>query len=423
MRIKLATGNSVDSYTGDGTSGIFIWGAMLNIGSTAGLYVQTVASAYYAPRFDYNPSTLAAQGLLIEEQRTNSIRNNTMQGAVAGTPGTLPTNWAIFTSLTGLTQTIVGTGVENGVTYIEIRLNGTPSAAGTYQWYTEAANGVPATVGQTWTLSQFFKLQAGSLSGVNLVRHFFEERSSAGSYLTEQSITAPNPTSASLSSQRSSATRTTTDPACAFLRSGFNLSLSGAAIDITLRIGLPQLELGAFATSVIPTTTTALTRNADVASVNTLTPWFNAVEGTLFAEFAVAGYAPSGTFPSIAALSDNTGNNRVSLASTNTGANLYSFGEVNAGGVSQAGFYGASGSPFGVGSVRKSAIAYAANNFAFTVQGLAAQTDTSGTVPTVSGLKLAADATGSAFFLNGYLRRITYYPRRLPNSTLQALTA
>ena len=41
-------------------------------------------AAINAPRFDYNPSTLAARGLLIEEQRTNSIRNNTMVGAVAG---------------------------------------------------------------------------------------------------------------------------------------------------------------------------------------------------------------------------------------------------------------------------------------------------------------------------------------------------
>jgi hypothetical protein len=43
---------------------------------------------------------------------------------------------------------------------------------------------------------------------------------------------------------------------------------AGVAIDITLRIGMPQLEQGAFATSVIPTTTATVTRATDVASIN-----------------------------------------------------------------------------------------------------------------------------------------------------------
>jgi len=65
------------------------------------------SAAIDAPRFDYNPSTLVAQGLLIEEARTNSIRNNTMVGAAAGTPGTNPTNWIVGTPVDGLTKEIV----------------------------------------------------------------------------------------------------------------------------------------------------------------------------------------------------------------------------------------------------------------------------------------------------------------------------
>jgi hypothetical protein len=44
---------STDSYTGDGTSGLYIWGAQLNVGSTPAAYLQTVATAvttaYAAP--------------------------------------------------------------------------------------------------------------------------------------------------------------------------------------------------------------------------------------------------------------------------------------------------------------------------------------------------------------------------------------
>jgi hypothetical protein len=336
---------------------------------------------------------------------------------VAGTPGTLPTNWGA-TSI-GLTREIVGTGTENGITYIDVRFSGTTTGQfGNIRF--EPDNNVAASSGQSWAVSAYLRLVAGSFTNIASAGVVLYSFTSAPAFISSTQTTAAIGATLTRFSHVGTMPATTgfVQPAVFFTTTG----ASGQAVDFTLRIGLPQLELGAFATSVIPTTTTALTRAADVASVNTLTPWYNAVEGTLFAEFAVAGYAPSGAFPSIAGLSDNTGNNRVSLANTNTGANLYSYGEVNAGGVSQAGFYGASGSPFGVGSVRKSAIAYAANNFAFTVQGLAAQTDTSGTVPTVSGLKLAADATGSAFLLNGYLRRVVFYPRRLANAELQAIT-
>jgi hypothetical protein len=371
------------------------------------------SAATNAPRFDYNPVTLVAQGLLIEESRTNSIRNNTMVGAVAGTPGTLPTNWGVGTTF-GLTREIVGTGTESGITYIDVRLSGTPSSAGTYLFVTETATGVAALNGQTWTNSGYFKLQAGTLTGVTSVRLYFQENNSGGTYLTEQNIAITNPTSAALSTQRASATRTLNQATTAFLQTGFNLLLTGAAIDITLRIGLPQLELGAFATSVIPTTTTALTRAADVASVNTLSPWYNASAGTLYAEFSI----PSATASrSQATFGDGTANERM-IISNNSSLTGTAWRIVD-GGVDQADINN-TGS-FANNATVKVAGAYAVNDFATSQGGGTVGTDTSGTLPTVTTLYLGSN--GAAQYASSYLRRITYYPRRLANAELQSITS
>jgi len=99
------------------------------------------------PRIDYNPTTLQPQGLLVEEQRTNSIRNSTAQGAVAGTPGTVPTNWLISSDANGIAREIIGTGVENGITYLDLKYSGTPTATAAFAAISEGTTIVVAANG------------------------------------------------------------------------------------------------------------------------------------------------------------------------------------------------------------------------------------------------------------------------------------
>jgi hypothetical protein len=372
------------------------------------LGVLTTANNNVA-RFDYDPSTLAAQGLLIEEQRTNSIRNNTMVGAVAGTPGTAPTNWLISTATGNLTsREIVGIGTENGIAYIDVRF--VASGAFNATIYADSSTGVPAANGQTWTASFFVKLAGGSLNNVT-VQTSIIENDSGGNFLAGADSATFVPTSAALSTQRVTQTRTNTNASTAFEWARVRVNFAAAA-DITLRIGLPQLEQGAFATSVIPTTTTALTRNADVASMTgtNFSSWYNASEGTLFAQSQTAQAYAAGV-PARVSIDDGTISNRIAIRNGNNFSSVVTV----------------SGSPVASleltawnSNITKQAIAYKVDDFAYTTNGASVVTDTSGAIPSVN--RLGIGLTGTQNFLNGTIRRIAYYPVRVTNAQLQALT-
>lgn len=361
-------------------------------------------------RFDYDPSTLAAQGLLIEEARTNSIRNNTMQGAAAGTPGTLPTNWGVSGRGT-LTQTVVGAGTQNGINYVDVRFNGTTSTTQLTLSF-EQTGIIAAANGQTWALSSWVSFVAGSLTNITssgIGNNLFD----AGSvYIGE----GPGFTFTLTSTfTRYTGAGTISNASTASMRPYFYMGFaSGVAIDITLRIGLPQLELGAFATSVIPTTTTALTRSADVASVDTLAPWLNQTEGTLFAEFT----ARLGVTQTPATFSGAGGTGyRVRKSSTNQYyAALRDGGSVKDIAITPS-------PALTEGQVIKVAVGVKLNDCALSGGGQAAVTQPAfSPMPTITDVNLGFTGT-DGFALNGWFRRFTYYPRRLSNADLQTITA
>jgi hypothetical protein len=383
-----------------------------------------VSAAAGVPRFDHNPVTGESLGLLIEEQRTNSIRNNTMQGAVAGSPGTLPTNWTANTPINGLNREVVGAGVEGGIQYVDIRYSGTTSSTALTPIYFEGSAQVAALSGQSWTNSAYVSLVGGSTANITLLVIGIDENNNLGNFLTGSS-TAFTASSGALLTKRFSHLRTLNNASTAFVRPYvFFTYSSGAAIDITLRIGLPQLELGAFATSVIPTTGTAATRTADVATLTgtNFSSWYRQDEGTITAEYDVTGYNPAAasSFNRAFVMNDGTSANRMLIANTNTGSNLYPYGVMQTNSVTQAEFY-ITAAQFGINTARKASLAYKFNDTVLVAQTISATTDTSCIVPVINQLGMGSDP-GGGFALNGHLRRISYYPVRLSNAQLQTLT-
>jgi hypothetical protein len=368
------------------------------------------------PRIDFNPSTLVCNGLLIEEQRTNSIRNNTMVGAVAGTPGTNPTNWDITVSPSGITTEIVGTGVEDGITYIDVRYFGTGSGSASPQIRPETTTGIVAAAGQTWTASYYLRIVGGSTTGLSAFSQIWQERDAAGVSLNTVVVTISAPTTAALKTQRSILTRTLTDAGTARLTNRIQFTCAnGVAVDITLRIGLPQLELGAFATSVIPTTTTALTRNTDVAIMTgtNFSSWYNASEGTLYADF-VLRQTNAASAQMLASINDNSPNNRFTLTVA-ASSNLF----LALRNTSGAGLLQTSTANAAIIGSNKGALAIS-TGASIVGNGGTVATNASYAAPVVTQIQIG-NQLGAGYF-NGTIQRIAYYPTRLADTTLQALT-
>ena len=175
-----------------------------------------------------------------------------------------------------------------------------------------------------------------------------------------------------------------------------------------------QLEAGSFPTSYIKTTGSTATRSADVASIPVADFGYNQSAGTVVQEFSTADVFTANEN----AFSDGTNDNRIMWGlNANTGRAPY----ISAGGTNTVALINNSGIAGGVPS--KLGIAFASNDVASSLDGGAVATDTSATIPTsITTLYLGVGATGTGTQINGHIKSIKYYPRRLTNAQLQEIT-
>jgi hypothetical protein len=355
--------------------------------------------------FASNLPRITNQGLLVEEARTNSIRNNSMQGAVAGTPGTLPTNWNSTGSPTnGISLAVVGTGTQNGIDYIDLRYSGTASAATTFIVNFETANAAAASSGQTWTQSVFAAIAAGSLTGI--ASSTVEVVGTNGTSGVENG-SATMALTAALTRFFNTFTFANVGTTNARGRVIVNVN-NGGVVDITLRIGWPQLELGAFATSPIRTTSAAATRAADVITGPTsgLSSTFS-----FYAEANVPQVNGSASWRVFELLDGSANSARVRC----NGASSYVFENNVDGGVSLAAIT--------AGATQKVAGAIALNDMQAAQAGVLGTADTVVTpLTTITQFNLGNSQLASPRQMNGYLRRLALFNSRLSNAQLQALS-
>lgn len=190
---------------------------------------------------------------------------------------------------------------------------------------------------------------------------------------------------------------------------------AGVVIDITLRIGWPQLELGAFATSPIRTTSAAVTRAADDVALDTAasSSWLTGgVSGTIYSEALIGDTSIERV---VVIVWDGATNNRINHS---LGAGVArSF--IGNGGATQ---YNVSSGVPASGNLWKIAVGYTTNNVNSASNGtIAGVDDVASTTPTIDRVRFGGISAFNSPF-NSYVRRVAYIPSRISNAELQAIT-
>ena len=173
-------------------------------------------------------------------------------------------------------------------------------------------------------------------------------------------------------------------------------------------------QAGGFPTSYIPTTTAAVTRAAENIIIGgaSFLEIFNQEQGTLYVEGIQDGNY-GGWF---AGLSSGTASDRTGVYMSGTQVRSVAY----LGAVAQTNL--SVNAPL-TGQSKKAAFAMQKDNFAVSVNGSVAVTGAAGSVPAFTQMSIGNAHWGATESFCGCIKRIAYYPTRLSNAQLQALTA
>jgi hypothetical protein len=342
--------------------------------------IQT--AAVNAPRWDYDPVTHALKGLLIEEARQNQLSPS------SGIGGT----WAAYSTVGSITATANATVAPDGTTTgTQLVFPAVSGGGGVAEWY-QGTGQKAGCVFSVWL--------KGAVGGEQ-------------TYISMNDGVQPSSGSPRLTLttqwQRFSFVQPATTP-----NAGWVAAIGTVLSDVTnaptpaqtFYIWGAQLEQGAFATSLIATTAAPVTRAADLASM----PFTPAASGTYLAEFVPAGAAAG--LPVI--ISGNAGSPVMSIgADSRLTASVKGGALVFSGVVPVITFNAVNKTAFGwLTGGSKAAVnstALGANAVALAVTGTSIEIGSDGVAPGNNAL-------------NGYIRRVQYWPRQLSDAELRQVT-
>jgi hypothetical protein len=405
-----STGVATDStFAGDGTSGILFWGAQLEQRSAVSAYTPTTTAPItnYIPalrtaqagqaRFDHAPLTGESLGLLIEEQRVNLLTysDDFSNAAWTKTRSSITANTIVAPDGTLTGDKLVEDTTASNTHQISRGASQLASITYTYSIYAKAGERTSFTVSRTnapiVSFTHTYDLSAGTASGGGSMTFVGN-----GWYRCVGQYSA------------------TTDHG-----EGIVIRLISGSTSYTgdgysgIYIWGAQLEAGAFATSYIPTVASQVTRSTDAASMTGLnfSSWYRADEGTVYVE---ANLFSTTSSPGLLSLTDGSTNNAITIfGGTGIAANV----RVNAANT----FTSSSGSTLTASSTsNKTAIGYKLNNVASSFNAVTPTTSVSAIIPTTLSTLNIGFYTSR---INSTIKKISFYPARLPNAELQEMTS
>lgn len=367
-------------------------------------------------RQGFDPITHAPFGTLLEQAAENTVRNSVAGGAVVGTPGTLPTNWA--EQLVNCTREVVATGTDaNGIPFVRLRVSGTPNANNGIQFvFDNSITNAAAAQNDVWAASVYVRLHAGSTTNLGLNTVYIFAYDNASGFLTSAGTNFTmdaNP----LASNRKHTVQTLANASTAYARMIIDWRVtSGNAVDFTVDIGLPQLEKNNEPTSPILTTGSKITRAEDSCHIPVARLGYNPLASTLYMKGKIP-YANRGNAGTIMNLDGGSNNERITTYYEQANNRIY--GTMFAGGVQQTNLTNAG--VMGSGNVFKVAHACEANNANIAFNGTLGTSDTSCTMPAAAD-KLWLGRRFGGLGHAVYVQDVGYYGRRLSNSEAQVLS-
>lgn len=406
VTLSLLDGSGANSYLGNTSEGIYLWGAQLENSDTPTSQIYTDWSIAHGPRFDYDPSscsgTCAYRGYLLESSSTTFAHYSEDLSGAEWTPS----HSTVSTNLVASPMSVVNAdkliedsdvGQVHNLSQPVVWFNDTRVYSASIFVKAAGRNHLKIKmIRGTDTAESFFNLTTGQTQCTT----------SAGNATHTSALIQALPNGwyrVQLNSEITTAGGVGTVE-FSIGNSSCNDNYNGDGTSGLYLWGY-QLEMRSRSSSYIPSLSNSNTdRNSDFFESRSIADWYTSGEGTMATEFIIGNDSQYDLWhwPVTARLTN--GADKIELQSSRTNPGIY----VEQGALQYG--HGFNTVNLSVGSITKMSLGFKDNDFHGAAQGTAGPLGTTGTVPTATALSYASS--------QGWMRKFFYWNRRLSDEEI-----